>query len=683
MAVNATDKIYATDGTTGLPKQASASDLAGALGIQQVLQFRGTITVAGGFPTPAEVQPGWTFRVLATVTDNDVTKTNTGQSFIAGDDIAWNGTDWSEVGPETLDETQVTTPSTSGLTNISGATLDAALASIDPQLGVTGAPVGVYYVGSESGDQVTIDAAVTQGESDVSAGGTIFIVLRDGINDWTGAGDPSGTHNVVVQGERGHAPGRDNTPATCHLNGVVFADNAAARRYISFVDVGIDGATTLGQNWTVMANGCRLSAQNGSTGTVFTLDVTNVLTFGSFYAPLDQPVLALQDTHMHNVDGEFKVIVSGGVVDQKGFFLANNCTLRPPADGKMVEATDIHVVYEKTRIAVDQSPPTAQSLHDLTLTGVTAEAEFRACVITWPGGPTGTAWLFDESGGAATVNLAFEDTEIVHLGAANAMGISNVGTTNYTGAVKIDATRSNSGYPADTVVPTGSLIRTGSWAFPPHIVETFDGTAWIPAHSVYEHTNPFAATAGKGAIGHTPDYNEVVINVGDDGASDRGSEWRGMTRLRQHLAHSEGASLNLAAAPGTGTQLAIGGTGQLEPMRQKSAYVVAVELSFYIVSVTGTGLTVQPTVDIGLSAGGTEIASGVALPTLPGTPLAGTGGLCVLEASLQTLYLLPGNSGGKDIYISVNTAASGGSISVVSARFFATFHLIPEPTLPV
>jgi hypothetical protein len=62
------------------------------------MQFIGAIAVAADFPTPAVVENGWMYRVTAAVTDNDPTKTNTGDSFVTGDEIVWNGTDWTLVG---------------------------------------------------------------------------------------------------------------------------------------------------------------------------------------------------------------------------------------------------------------------------------------------------------------------------------------------------------------------------------------------------------------------------------------------------------------------------------------------------------------------------------------------------------------------------------------------------------
>ena len=70
------------------------------LNLVNPIQLMGTISVSSDFPTSADVQFGWTYRVLVDVTDNDVTKTNTGDSFEEGDEIMWNGSNWTIIGVE-------------------------------------------------------------------------------------------------------------------------------------------------------------------------------------------------------------------------------------------------------------------------------------------------------------------------------------------------------------------------------------------------------------------------------------------------------------------------------------------------------------------------------------------------------------------------------------------------------
>jgi len=79
-------------------KFVTLKDIGGATFLNPVL-FKGAISVPSDFPTSTDVKNGWMFRVLADVTDNDPSKTNTGQSFSADDEIVWNGTDWTNMGP--------------------------------------------------------------------------------------------------------------------------------------------------------------------------------------------------------------------------------------------------------------------------------------------------------------------------------------------------------------------------------------------------------------------------------------------------------------------------------------------------------------------------------------------------------------------------------------------------------
>jgi len=64
------------------------------------LLFKGEINANSDFPTSAEVDNGWFYTIGTDVTDNNATKTNTGQSFTDGDEIAWNGTNWTIMGNE-------------------------------------------------------------------------------------------------------------------------------------------------------------------------------------------------------------------------------------------------------------------------------------------------------------------------------------------------------------------------------------------------------------------------------------------------------------------------------------------------------------------------------------------------------------------------------------------------------
>lgn len=84
---------------------ANETALAGA---SNPFNFAGTISLPADFPTSLLVGTGDTYRVLAATIDSDATKTNTSQEFLAGTEITWNGTDWTELGRATSVEAQAT-----------------------------------------------------------------------------------------------------------------------------------------------------------------------------------------------------------------------------------------------------------------------------------------------------------------------------------------------------------------------------------------------------------------------------------------------------------------------------------------------------------------------------------------------------------------------------------------------
>ncbi len=64
--------------------------------------YKGEINVNSDFPTISAVSAGDWYSIGTNVTDDDVTKTNTGLSFIAGDEIYWDGSTWQDYGALTV-----------------------------------------------------------------------------------------------------------------------------------------------------------------------------------------------------------------------------------------------------------------------------------------------------------------------------------------------------------------------------------------------------------------------------------------------------------------------------------------------------------------------------------------------------------------------------------------------------
>ena len=72
------------------------------LSLDNPVQFKGSISIASDFPTSAEVKNGWFYKITVDVTDDDSSKTNTGDSFFDGDEIIWDGTGWVVAGNELI-----------------------------------------------------------------------------------------------------------------------------------------------------------------------------------------------------------------------------------------------------------------------------------------------------------------------------------------------------------------------------------------------------------------------------------------------------------------------------------------------------------------------------------------------------------------------------------------------------
>lgn len=69
---------------------------------QPIVLYKGAISLPADFPTLVNVKVGWTYHILVDVTDSDVTKTHTLQSFLGGDEILWNGSNWYAFGASEL-----------------------------------------------------------------------------------------------------------------------------------------------------------------------------------------------------------------------------------------------------------------------------------------------------------------------------------------------------------------------------------------------------------------------------------------------------------------------------------------------------------------------------------------------------------------------------------------------------
>ena len=86
-----------------MPYGGSGMISPGVLATMGAVVDHGYIAVPSDFPLPGVVLNAWFYQVTVDVTDNDPTRTNTGQSFLAGDDIMWKAAShsWEIIGRAT------------------------------------------------------------------------------------------------------------------------------------------------------------------------------------------------------------------------------------------------------------------------------------------------------------------------------------------------------------------------------------------------------------------------------------------------------------------------------------------------------------------------------------------------------------------------------------------------------
>lgn len=325
-------------------------------------------------------------------------------------------------------------------------------------------PIGLYYVGTELGDLPTIDAAVAAGEGSVTAGGTIFIVVRSDNNAWTAAGNPSGTHNIAILGQRAMNQEAAAPTVSVNLNGVTFTDSAT-RRYVSFIDIGVGNAATVGRNWAICALGCTLGVFVPSL--TITFDTTAVVGGGSIDAPNDQPLFYARGCLVPETSS-FQFASAGGGAAQRSFLLLDeNIVYLDPA---LVTAEAMDVLFQNNTfygkaISGDIFNFTAVSNNNLT---------FR-----------NNSWQL-------SMNGSLDVVDGLH---ANALFEWTNEQISYTGGaannLSFGANASHSGYPTVTQahklpigdVPTGLVLVGGSWTVPAWQILRYNGTSFLPANA--------------------------------------------------------------------------------------------------------------------------------------------------------------------------------------------------------
>lgn len=169
-------------------------------GASNPFNYVGTIALAASFPTSAVVTVGDVYKITADVEDDDATKTNTGQTFLAGSDIYWNGTGWEDLGR--IESTGIVTVAATPYTVAAGVhtvlvdtTTIAAPSTINlPALTVERASRQITVIDYSSGagtDNISVTPDGTDEIDNVNAAKDITInsgalsVITDGVGWFT------------------------------------------------------------------------------------------------------------------------------------------------------------------------------------------------------------------------------------------------------------------------------------------------------------------------------------------------------------------------------------------------------------------------------------------------------------------------------------------------------------------
>jgi hypothetical protein len=202
----ADDHTHSNKATLDAIEEAFTSTLKTKLdNIINPMLYKGGITLAADFPTLALVQSGWTYTVLADVTDNDVTKTNTGQTFLSNAEIAWNGSNWTSLGYSAV-------KSVAGKTGI--VTLDSGdvgLGNVDNKSEAT----IITDVKADSDVADAISKKHTQGtDQSLDTGGANEVSAANAKAAYTHSGVVTGNPHSVTKTEVGLGNVDDTSDAT-------------------------------------------------------------------------------------------------------------------------------------------------------------------------------------------------------------------------------------------------------------------------------------------------------------------------------------------------------------------------------------------------------------------------------------------------------------------------------------
>ena len=225
---------------------------AAQLGLTGPMDWKGAISAAADFPTSAAVSAGDSYRIAAAVVDNDATKTNTGQQFLPGEDIAWNGTAWIPLGQHETVTAVAATPHAVAAGDevllVDTAGIGAGVTVNLPALAATRARRRLKIIDS-GGSANTYNIAVTPDGTDQINGVAAAINISDNYGSLELIADESGAewyttdnygdlvaHEAVTDSQHGKIQGQnaaiDMVSGAAPANNVVTLNGTAAQQFV-------------------------------------------------------------------------------------------------------------------------------------------------------------------------------------------------------------------------------------------------------------------------------------------------------------------------------------------------------------------------------------------------------------------------------------------------------------------
>ena len=183
---------------------------AAQLGLTAPMDYKGAIGLPADFPTLAAVNNGDFYTITANVTDNDATRTNTGQNFSQYDEIVWNGATWDNLGNSGGVVANTWFVAKSGADTNNGMTPGSAFLTIGAAIAASSAGECIKVYCGEYTEDLTIKAGIyidarncmITGSHTIEAAAALYVynLVASGGDCITGEGNVFCDHIALATG---------------------------------------------------------------------------------------------------------------------------------------------------------------------------------------------------------------------------------------------------------------------------------------------------------------------------------------------------------------------------------------------------------------------------------------------------------------------------------------------------